>query len=142
MAIFEGDNKTTRIDRGLDTVNNDNDERFEMSYLGGLSRAVSEIKLATLDASDKFSKDGLSNSDVLLNSKYVVQLNTESLTDDSVEPKVLAHEIGHIFGLDHNDDDSLMTTFVDDPDFTGHVSDYDATVASAFILNQMLGVKK
>ncbi|MTB98502.1 M12 family metallo-peptidase [Streptococcus uberis] len=124
----------------MDTINNDNDERFEMSYLGGLSRAVSEIKLTALDSSDKFSKTGLSNSEVLMNSKYVVQLNTESLTVDSLEPKVLAHEIGHIFGLSHNDADSLMTTFVDDPDFTGVVSDYDATVASAFILNKMLGV--
>lgn len=142
IAIFEGDNKTTRIDRLPETVNVDNDTAYEMSELGGLSRTTSEIKLANLDSSDKFNKSGLTNADVLLHTNYVVQLNTESIVNDEQEALVLAHEIGHSFGLSHMENDSLMTLTLDNTDFTGEISDVDATLASAFITSQMLGVSK
>ena len=137
MAFLDADNTTTKLSNAQDSVGTDDDSQFEMKDLAGLSMTTSHLKLVDADANDKYNRDGsIKSGDVLKNSKYIIQLNTETIPTDK-QSGVLAHEIGHLFGLVHDDGDTLMTTFYDDSDFTGEISNYDATVAAAYVLSSL-----
>lgn len=134
MAFLDADNTTTKLSNAQDSVGTDDDSQFEMKDLAGLSMTTSHLKLVDADANDKYNRDGsIKSGDILKNSKYIIQLNTEAVPQDK-QAGVLAHEIGHLFGLVHDDGDTLMTTFYSDSDFTGEISNYDATVAAAYVL--------
>ena len=137
MAFLDADNTTTKLSNAQDSVGTDDDSLFEMKDLAGLSMTTSHLKLVDADANDKYNRDGsIKSGDVLKNSKYIIQLNTEAVPSDK-QTGVLAHEIGHLFGLVHDDGDTLMTTFYSDSDFTGEISNYDATVAAAYVLSSL-----
>ena len=137
IAFLDADNTTTKLSNAQDSVGTDDDSQFEMKDLAGLSMTTSHLKLVDADANDKYNRDGsIKSGDVLKNSKYIIQLNTETIPTDK-QSGVLAHEIGHLFGLVHDDGDTLMTTFYDDSDFTGEISNYDATVAAAYVLSSL-----
>lgn len=137
MAFLDADNTTTRLSNAQDSVGTDDDSQFEMKDFAGLSMTTSHLKLVDADANDKYNRDGsIKSGDVLKNSKYIIQLNTEAVPADK-QTGVLAHEIGHLFGLVHDDGDTLMTTFYSDSDFTGEISNYDATVAAAYVLSSL-----
>ena len=129
LAVFDSDNKTTRVDRGYLSVNTDDDYGFEMSELAGLMTKTSSVELVDADSNDKYNRSGLRTKDVLSKTKYVVQLNTDSVKTKKNIEKVLKHEFGHVFGLEHDNKDSLMTTFYNDPIFSGEISDKDTSLA-------------
>lgn len=129
LAVFDSDNKTTRIDRGYLSVNTDDDYGFEMSELAGLMTKTSSVELVDADSNDKYNRSGLRTKDILSKTKYIVQLNTDSVKTKSNIEKVLKHEFGHVFGLEHDNKDSLMTTFYNDPIFSGEISDKDTSLA-------------
>lgn len=129
LAVFDSDNKTTRVDRGYLSVNTDDDYGFEMSELAGIMTKTSSVELVDADSNDKYNRSGLRTKDVLSKTKYIVQLNTDSVKTKSNIEKVLKHEFGHVFGLEHDNKDSLMTTFYNDPIFSGEISDKDTSLA-------------
>ena len=138
IAFLDADDETTRGNMGLATIGVEDDKEMEFSSLAGLSTSTSTIQLVDLTGQDKLNKDGsITNSNVLKNAQYIVQLNTEGITTAQDQTNVVTHEIGHIFGLDHNDSDSLMTTYYDDADFTGEISSIDAKLAVAYILDKI-----
>ena len=142
LALFDADNQTTRLDRTIDSQGIDNDDDFEMSNLGGLFVNPAGIRIVDADDNDKFNKDGsVKTADALKGASHIIQLNSEALATE-LEVNVLAHEIGHVFGLGHDDNDPLMTTYVEDKVFTGEITDLTATRAAAFIVDKMLGVTK
>lgn len=123
---------------GLATIGVEDDKEMEFSSLAGLSMSTSTIQLVDLTGQDKLNKDGsITNGNVLKNAQYIVQLNTDGITTSQDQTNVVTHEIGHIFGLDHDDSDSLMTTYYDDADFTGEISSVDAKLAVAYILDKI-----
>lgn len=137
FALFAADNETTRLDKAVETIGVTDDAAFEFSELAGLSMTTSNIALADAEADDKFNRDGsVMTGKALKNAKYIIQLNTEAVTDVERQKHVMTHEMGHLFGLVHDDDDSLMATYYDDPDFTGEISERDKTLAAAYILGQ------
>lgn len=137
MAFLNADNETTRLTLAADSVGVSNDKMYEMAKLGGLSMTTSRLKLVQADADDKYNADGsITSGEALKNTKYIVQLNTQALKPEQ-RAGVLKHEMGHLFGLVHDDSDSLMTTFLDDPDYTGEISEYDKTVAAAYVLSSL-----
>ena len=138
IAFLDADDETTRGNMGLATIGVEDDKEMEFSSLAGLSMSTSTIQLVDLTGQDKLNKDGsITNGNVLKNAQYIVQLNTEGITTTKDQTNVVTHEIGHIFGLDHNDSDSLMTTYYDDSDFTGEISSIDAKLAVAYILDKI-----
>ena len=138
IAFLDADDETTRGNMGLATIGVEDDKEMEFSSLAGLSMSTSTIQLVDLTGQDKLNKDGsITNGNVLKNAQYIVQLNTEGITTTKDQTNVVTHEIGHIFGLDHNDSDSLMTTYYDDSDFTGEISSIDAKLAVAHILDKI-----
>lgn len=138
IAFLDADDETTRGNMGLATIGVEDDKEMEFSSLAGLSMSTSTIQLVDLTGQDKLNKDGsITNGNVLKNAQYIVQLNTEGITTSQDQTNVVTHEIGHIFGLDHDDSDSLMTTYYDDADFTGEISSVDAKLAVAYILDKI-----
>lgn len=138
IAFLDADDETARGNMGLATIGVEDDKEMEFSSLAGLSMSTSTIQLVDLTGQDKLNKDGsITNGNVLKNAQYIVQLNTEGITTAQDQTNVVTHEIGHIFGLDHNDLDSLMTTYYDDSDFTGEISSIDAKLAVAYILDKI-----
>lgn len=136
IAILDADNVTTRLDRTQDTVNVSNDSDFEMNKLGGLTISSATMDFVNVDRDDKLTKDGtIDEASLLKNAKYIVQINTEAVKDQAEIEKVLKHELGHVFGLAHDNNDSLMTTYYSDPIFTGVISDKDASLAAENIRN-------
>lgn len=131
IAILDADNVTTRLDRTQDTVNVANDSDFEMNKLGGLTISSATMDFVNVDRDDKLTKDRtIDEASLLKNAKYIVQINTEAVKDQAEIEKVLKHELGHVFGLAHDNNDSLMTTYYSDPVFTGVISDKDASLAA------------
>ena len=61
-------------------------------------------------------------------------MNTDALTTEKDIVGVMKHELGHIFGLGHKDDDTLMTTFKTNPSFTGEISEWASSTAARQIL--------
>lgn len=138
IAFLDADDETTRGNMGLATIGVEDDKEMEFSSLAGLSMSTSTIQLVDLTGQDKLNKDGsITNGNVLKNAQYIVQLNTDGITTSQDQTNVVTHEIGHIFGLDHDDSDSLMTTYYDDADFTGEISSVDAKLAVAYILDKI-----
>ena len=131
IAILDADNVTTRLDRTSDTVDVTNDSDFEMKELGGLTVSTVGMELVNVDKDDKLVKDNsITEAGLLKKAKYIVQVNTEALKSDKEIEKVLKHELGHVFGLEHDNSDSLMTTYYSDPIFTGEITDKDASLAA------------
>lgn len=131
IAILDADNVTTRLDRTQDTLNVANDSDFEMNKLGGLTISSATMDFVNVDRDDKLTKDRtVDEASLLKNAKYIVQINTEAVKDSTEIEKVLKHELGHVFGLAHDNNDSLMTTYYSDPIFTGVISDKDASLAA------------
>lgn len=129
IAILDGDSKTTRVDYGYMSVNTDDDYGFELTELAGLMSKTSTVNLVDADSNDKYNRQGIRSKDVLAKAKYIVQLNTDAIKNSENKEKVLKHEIGHVFGLQHDNNDSLMTTFYNDPIFNGEISIKDASLA-------------
>jgi hypothetical protein len=129
IAFLDSDNETTRVDRGWLSVDTDDDYAFEMTELAGLMTKTSTVDLVDADSNDKYSRNGIRSKDILKKAKYIVQLNTDAIKSSISKEKVLKHEIGHVFGLEHDNNDSLMTTFYNDPIFNGDISIKDASLA-------------
>lgn len=131
IAILDADNVTTRLDRTQDTLNVANDSDFEMNKLGGLTISSATMDFVNVDRDDKLTKDRtIDEASLLKNAKYIVQINTEAVKNSTEIEKVLKHELGHVFGLAHDNNDSLMTAYYSDPIFTGVISDKDASLAA------------
>lgn len=129
VAFLDSDNQTTRVDKGWLSVDTDDDYGFEMTELAGLMTKTSTVDLVDADSNDKYSRSGIKSKDVLKKANYIVQLNTDAIRSQISKEKVLKHEIGHIFGLQHDNNDSLMTTYYNDPIFSGDISIKDASLA-------------
>ena len=129
VAFLDSDNQTTRVDKGWLSVDTDDDYGFEMTELAGLMTKTSTVDLVDADSNDKYSRSGIKSKDVLNKANYIVQLNTDAIRSQISKEKVLKHEIGHIFGLQHDNNDSLMTTYYNDPIFSGDISIKDASLA-------------
>lgn len=129
IAFLDSDNNTTRVDRSWLSVDTDDDYAFEMTELAGLMTKTSTVDLVDADSNDKYSRSGIRSKDILKKAKYIVQLNTDAIKSSVSKEKVLKHEIGHVFGLEHDNNDSLMTTFYNDPIFNGDISIKDASLA-------------
>lgn len=129
IAFLDSDNETTRVDRGWLSVDTDDDYGFEMTELAGLMTKTVTVDLVDADSNDKYSRSGIRSKDILKKAKYIVQLNTDAIKSSVSKEKVLKHEIGHVFGLEHDNNDSLMTTFYNDPIFNGDISIKDASLA-------------
>ena len=129
IAFLDSDNETTRVDRGWLSVDTDDDYEFEMTELAGLMTKTATVDLVDADSNDKYSRSGIRSKDILKKAKYIVQLNTDAIKSSVSKEKVLKHEIGHVFGLEHDNNDSLMTTFYNDPIFNGDISIKDASLA-------------
>lgn len=135
IAFLDSDNETTRVDRGWLSVDTDDDYGFEMTELAGLMTKTATVDLVDADSNDKYSRSGIRSKDILKKAKYIVQLNTDAIKSSVSKEKVLKHEIGHVFGLEHDNNDSLMTTFYNDPIFNGDISIKDASLAVEHINN-------
>ena len=122
LAVLDSDDVTTRAARTLESKNVSNDSMFEMKGLAGLTTTTSKFAVVDLDADDKLNKDGSFTVNDLRNTKMVVQLNSEAIKDRAQQVKVLKHELGHVFGLSHDDKDPLMMTHYGDGSFTGQIT--------------------
>ena len=137
MAILDGDNVTTRLDMAEGSTNLTADTDFELSRLGGLSMTTSSLTLVDADSDDKYNRDGsITRGEVLKNAKYIVQMNSEAL-QGSLLTNVMKHELGHLFGLGHKSDDSLMTEFVSSSVFTGEISELAIDTATSYMLSRL-----
>ena len=107
----------------------------------GLSTAVVRDILKGNGIGDVYNKSGtITAGDTLKNSLFTVQINTDGIRQTSANAKdatfkTLLHELGHVFGLSHDDDDSLMTPSIGNKTFSGVISDADAKRAALELVN-------
>lgn len=107
----------------------------------GLSTAVVRDILKGNGIGDVYNKSGtITAGDTLKNSLFTVQINTDGIRQTSINAKdatfkTLLHELGHVFGLSHDDDDSLMTPSIGNKAFSGEISDADAKRAALELVN-------
>ncbi len=107
----------------------------------GLSTAVVRDILKGNGIGDVYNKSGtITAGDTLKNSLFTVQINTDGIRQTSANAKdatfkTLLHELGHVFGLSHDDDDSLMTPSIGNKAFSGVISDADAKRAALELVN-------
>lgn len=107
----------------------------------GLSTAVVRDILKGNGIGDVYNKSGtITAGDTLKNSLFTVQINTDGIRQTSANAKdatfkTLLHELGHVFGLSHDDDDSLMTPSIGNKAFSGEISDTDAKRAALELVN-------
>ena len=107
----------------------------------GLSTAVVRDILKGNGIGDVYNKSGtITAGDTLKNSLFTVQINTDGIRQTSANAKdatfkTLLHELGHVFGLSHDDDDSLMTPSIGNKAFSGEISDADAKRAALELVN-------
>lgn len=135
LAILDADNQTTRLDIAEGSVGVENDSDFEFSRLAGLSMTTKRLMLVDADQNDKYNRSGtFKKGSDFKHTDTIVQLNSEVLTTRENQIKVLKHEIGHLFGLEHDDNDTLMTTRYTDKVFTGEISKKDIELAKKYLM--------
>lgn len=134
LAILDADNQTTRLDIAEGSVGVENDADFEFSRLAGLSMTTKRLMLVDADQNDKYNRSGtFKKGSDFKHTDTIVQLNSELLTSVKNQTNVLKHEIGHLFGLEHDDNDTLMTTRYTDKVFTGEISKKDIELAKKYL---------
>ena len=140
LAVFEADDSNETI--GSYQLPDKTDPT--MKGLGGISTMVSNDVLTPDGENDVFNKSGnVKAGEALRNSLFTIQLNTQGLETLSfknallggkLNEYVLEHEIGHVFGLSHDDADSLMTPATTNHVFNGKISDSDADKAAKHLV--------
>lgn len=134
IAILDADNQTTRLDIAEGSVGVDNDSDFEFSRLAGLSMTTKRLMLVDADQNDKYNRSGtFKKGSEFKHTDTIIQLNSEVLKTTEDQIKVLKHEIGHLFGLEHDDNDTLMTTRFTDKIFSGEISKKDIELAKKYL---------
>ena len=134
IAILDADNQTTRLDIAEGSVGIDNDSDFEFSRLAGLSMTTKRLMLVDADQNDKYNRSGtFKKGSEFKHTDTIIQLNSEVLKTSEDQIKVLKHEIGHLFGLEHDDKDTLMTTRFTDKIFSGEISKKDIELAKKYL---------
>lgn len=134
IAILDADNQTTRLDIAEGSVGVDNDSDFEFSRLAGLSMTTKRLMLVDADQNDKYNRSGtFKKGSEFKHTDTIIQLNSEVLKTTEDQIKVLKHEIGHLFGLEHDDNDMLMTTRFTDKIFSGEISKKDIELAKKYL---------
>lgn len=134
IAILDADNQTTRLDIAEGSVGVDNDSDFEFSRLAGLSMTTKRLMLVDADQNDKYNRSGtFKKGSEFKHTDTIIQLNSEVLETPEDQIKVLKHEIGHLFGLEHDDKDTLMTTRFTDKIFSGEISKKDIELAKKYL---------
>ena len=116
LAILAADNKSTRVDVASKSLGKPDgqDEAFEMADLAGLMSKLGAKDQVALDPEDKFNRSGtISDARLFGKTTNVIQMNTQAQSQSADIYKTLAHEIGHVFGLEHDDEDPLMSTYSD-----------------------------
>ena len=137
LAILDADNQTTRLDIAEGSVGVDNDSDFEFSRLAGLSMTTKRLMLVDADQNDKYNRSGtFKKGSEFKHTDTIIQLNSEVLKTSEDQIKVLKHEIGHLFGLEHDDKDTLMTTRFTDKIFSGEISKKDIELAKKYLTNR------
>lgn len=137
IAILDADNQTTRLDIAEGSVGVDNDSDFEFSRLAGLSMTTKRLMLVDADQNDKYNRSGtFKKGSEFKHTDTIIQLNSEVLKTSEDQIKVLKHEIGHLFGLEHDDKDTLMTTRFTDRIFSGEISKKDIELAKKYLTNR------
>lgn len=85
-----------------------------MADLAGLMSKLGAQDQVALDPEDKFNRSGtISDARLFGKTTNVIQMNTQAQSQSADIYKTLAHEIGHVFGLEHDDEDPLMSTYSD-----------------------------
>lgn len=135
LAILNSNNSDVRADSqsGQDNLN----------QIGGLTTKGVYTNLNAYNGKAKFNADGtVTAGDALKNAGTVIQLNNQGITSyqnylgkTAMNVGILKHEIGHSFGLQHIQGDSLMTPGAGNSTFTGQISDADATLAARNLTN-------
>ena len=134
IAILDADNQTTRLDIAEGSVGVDNDSDFEFSRLAGLSMTTKRLMLVDADQNDKYNRSGtFKKGSEFKHTDTIIQLNSEVLKTSEDQIKVLKHEIVHLFGLEHDDKDTLMTTRFTDKIFSGEISKKDIELAKKYL---------
>lgn len=134
IAILDADNQTTRLDIAEGSVGVDNDSDFEFSKLAGLSMTTKRLMLVDADQNDKYNRSGtFKKGSEFKHTDTIIQLNSEVLKTAEDQTRVLKHEIGHLFGLEHDDKDTLMTTRFTDKIFSGEISKKDIELAKKYL---------
>lgn len=138
LLVLDADNESTKMNYSADTYNVEDDAMFEMGRNLGLAGQSRHIIFTDLDSTDKYNKTNSVTTNDLKNSTFIVQINSDLISKSGYSVvNTLKHELGHIFGLDHDDSDSLMTTYPNDPDFTGKISKNGLILSTAHVLRNI-----
>lgn len=136
IAVMDSDNNNEIISSWQRPEQDD----ITMSQKAGLTTAIVRDILHGNGLNDKYNTAGtITAGDTLKNSVFTVQINREGIASigdpNMLIQKTLTHELGHVFGLSHDMDDSLMTTAIRNPSFTGVISKRDAELAARQLVN-------
>lgn len=136
IAVMDSDNNNEIISSWQKPEQDD----ITMSQKAGLTTAIVRDILHGNGLNDKYNTAGtITAGDTLENSVFTVQINREGIASigdpNTLIQKTLTHELGHVFGLSHDMDDSLMTTAIRNPSFTGVISKRDAELAARQLVN-------
>ena len=136
IAVMDSDNNNEIISSWQRPEQDD----ITMSQKAGLTTAIVRDILHGNGLNDKYNTAGtITAGDTLKNSVFTVQINREGIASigdpNTLIQKTLTHELGHVFGLSHDMDDSLMTTAIRNPSFTGMISKRDAELAARQLVN-------
>lgn len=105
-----------------------------MRNYAGWTTAVARDILTGNGLNDVFNASGtVTAGEMLRKSLFTVQINSERLNltgNSDALVSTIKHELGHVFGLEHDTDDTLMTTHADSNTFTGEISQKDAQIAA------------
>lgn len=135
LAILNSVNTDVRVDSqsGQD----------DLRGVGGITVKKVYANLNSDNGQAVFNADGtITAGDALKNAGTVIQLNNQGINQysqtmfrNNMNVSILKHEIGHSFGLQHVQGDSLMTPGAGNSTFTGVISDADATLAARNLTN-------